>query len=104
MVTDRSRIVKEENVTENPDELIESLGRRISVNGDFNGSRRRRRAASDRGDASQHRCIKITCTALLANPDRHVFEDDKTALVPQRLAIDSPFADFAATMFATEIL
>ena len=79
-------------------------GRRVSIDGDLEGSLRRDRAAADLGHAAEDRGVEIPRPAPVADADGHVFQDDEAPLVPQRLAIDSPLTYGAVTVFARKII
>jgi hypothetical protein len=78
--------------------------RGISIDGNCNCPRRRRCAATDLGDPAKDRCVKIACAALLTNADGHVFEDDKTTLMPQRFVCHAALTHGAVTVFAGKVV
>ena len=76
----------------------------VTTDGDFQGAVAGRRAAADFGLAAEDRGVEITGAALVADADRHIFQDHETAFVTQRFPLDAPRLDLAPTVFAGEIV
>ncbi len=77
-------------------------GWRVVINRDFEGPLRRDDTTADLGNAAEDRGVEIARATGVANANRHIFQDDKVPLVPQRLPIDSPLTDGAVTVLASK--
>jgi len=76
----------------------------VATDGDFQGAITGRLAPADFCHSAEDRGVEVTGSALVADADRHVFQDHKIAFVTQRFPLDSPRLDLAATVFAGEIV